>query len=112
MSLSDLINRPCTINSRTASVEIDESGDETYTSTTVETVCEIQQRRRDEPDAQGEFSDTDWLGIFPAGTALDTSDTVSVDDATFEVVGDPWPARNPRTRTVSHVEASLRKAGS
>lgn len=110
--LSQLLNRPCTITSRTASGEIDESGDETYTPTTVETVCELQQRRRDEPDAQGEFSDTDWLIFLPAGTAIDTSDTVTVDGVTYEVVGDPWPARNPRTQTVSHVEASLRKAGS
>jgi hypothetical protein len=36
---------------------------------------------------------------------------VIVNDLVFEVVGDPWQARNPRTRLLSHVEATVRKTG-
>lgn len=109
--LSQLLNRPCTIVHRTASGDSDAYGNATATETTTDTVCELQQRRRDEPDAQGEFSDTEWLLILPAATTIDTSDVVRVDGDSFEVVGDPWAARNPRTGVQSHVEATLRRAG-
>ena len=109
--IAALINRPCTIVSRSASADGDDYGNAIDTESTIDTVCEIQQRRRDEPADQGELSSTDWLGFFPAGTALDTGDAVQVDGERFELVGDPWPVRNPRTRAVSHIEASLRKVG-
>lgn len=110
--LSALINRPATLVIRVDSGEVDDYGNAVLSETTVETVAELQQRRRDEPEGQGETSETDWVLFLPAGTALTTADTVTVEPlGTFEVVGDPWPARNPRTRVESHVECSVRKAG-
>lgn len=109
MPLSTLLNRPCTILHQLPSADEDEYGNEIPDESATETVCEVQQRRRDEPEAQGETSETEWLGIFPAGTALRTGDTVSVEGlGELEVFGDAWPARNPRTRQDSHVEATLR----
>jgi hypothetical protein len=109
MTLSELINRDCSITRRTASGSTDDYGNEVATETTVDTVCELQQRNRSEPDAAGEFSDADWMLILPAGTEITTADTVTVDGQDYEVVGDPWPARNPRTREPSHVEATVRR---
>lgn len=107
--LSTLINRPCTIWSRSASTDVDELGDAIDDETATETVCELQQHQRSEPGDQGEFSDTGWLLFLLPGTALDTSDQVEVDGQVFEVVGAPWEVRNPRTQTVSHIEATLRR---
>lgn len=76
---------------------------------TVETHCELQQRGRSEPGSAGELSIGDWVAFFPAGTELTTGDTVTVDGQDYEVAGDPWHARNPRTQTASHVEASLKR---
>jgi hypothetical protein len=110
MSLNQLLSLNCTIERRTAGGE-DDYGNDTVTVTPLDTVCELQQAKRDEPDSQGELSATDWRLYLPAGTDIDTSDTVIVNDLVFEVVGDPWQARNPRTRTLSHVEATVRKTG-
>lgn len=92
------------------------TGEDNYYSDTaeaesaVESVCEVQQRRRNEDADQGETSDSDWLGIFPAGTSLDTAAAVIVEDlGTFELVGAPWPVRNPRTQKESHLEATLNR---
>lgn len=109
--LSTLLNRPCTITRRSFGDEVDERGDYIATESAVETVCELQQKQRSEPEDQGELSDTTWLLILPAGTAIDTGDAVTMTDTgeEFEMVGDPWPARNPRTRAESHVEATVRR---
>lgn len=109
MAIQQLLTRPCTITRRTASNATDDYGNVTRVTTTVETVCELQQRERSEPGDQGEFSDTSWLLILPAGTAIDTGDQVTVDSRGYELVGDPWPARNPLTGAESHIEATVRR---
>lgn len=109
MSLTELLNRPMTLVRRSASGDIDESGDEIQTEEQVEVVGELQQQQRDEPGSQGEFSSTKWLLILPAGTAIDTGDQVVCDGQVYEVVGDPWAARNPRTEAEHHVEATLKR---
>lgn len=112
--LSQLLNRTVTIAHRPdpaddADVDVYGNADATATETTVETVGELQQRQRNEPGDQGELSDTHWLLILPAGTALGTADTVTVGDDDYEVVGDPWPVHNPRTGEEHHLEATLRR---
>jgi hypothetical protein len=110
MALSNLLNRPCTITRRSTSSSVDEYGNPIDSVSNVETVCEIQQRSRDEQDDQAETSDTLWLLVLPPGTVIDTSDKVHVPGlGDFEMVGAPWPARNPRTQQESHVEATLRR---
>lgn len=108
--LSQLINRPCTLVLRSSSTELDAHGNEIPSEDLVASVCEIQQQRRDEPGGEGELSDTRWDAFFPVGTSLTTGDSVEVPGlGTFELTGDPWSARNPRTQVESHVEATLRR---
>lgn len=109
MTLTQLLNRTVTITRRSASGDIDEFGNEISTETNVATVGELQQTQRTEPAAQGELSITTWLLVLPAGTSIDTGDAVIVDNHTYEVIGAPWQARNPRTQVASHVEATLRR---
>jgi hypothetical protein len=111
MSLTQLLSRDCTVIQRSPSGGSDDYGNIVPTETELDTVCELQQRRRDEPDAAGELSDTDWVAFFPAGTDINTGDALVVSGVEYEVVGDPWHARNPRTRVAGHVEVSLKKTG-
>lgn len=111
MSLSTLMTKPCTITRRSASTtQIDASGDAVVNTTTLTTVCEIQpqQRADTEPAEQGELSDTHWDLFLPWGTALDTSDKVTVGGQAFEVVGAPWNAQTGSSR-MWHVAASVRR---
>lgn len=108
MSLSALLNRPCAILRRTSSGERDRFGNPLHDELLVATVCELQQRQRAEPGHDSELSDTSWALFLPPGTDLNTGDVVLVDDARYELVGDPWEARNPRTQAMSHVEATVR----
>lgn len=110
MTLSALMNLPVTIVTRTATDELDEFGNERQADASVVTVGELQQLRRDEPDDQGELSDAYWALFLPAGTMITTGDVVLAGGQQFEVVGDPWRARNPRTQVASHIECTLRRA--
>lgn len=81
------------------------------TETLVTVLGELQQARRDEPAAAGELSDTRWVLFLPAGTDVATGDAVIADGQLYELVGDPWQARNPRTQQPSHIECSVRRTG-
>jgi hypothetical protein len=107
LTLALLLTQPCTITRRAPAGTVDEFGNEQTTETTASTVCELQQRQRGENPA--EISSTDWLLILPADAALHASDTVTIDDQDYEVRGEPWTVRNPRTALVSHVEATVRR---
>lgn len=113
MSLTQLINRPCMILRRSASGEINDYGDEIPSVETIAGVCELQQQKRAEQGDMGEVSDSTWILILPGDTEIETGDAVVVDGETYELVGEPWAARNPRIQTVSHIEATVRRtAGS
>lgn len=105
MSLTDLLNLPVTIVRRT----MGEGFDPVPTESLVETFGELQQTARAEPVGEGELSVTTWLLVLPAATDVRTGDAVIADGATYEVIGSPWEARNPRTQFASHVEATLRR---
>lgn len=110
--IASLINRSCTIVVSQATGEEDDFSNEKAPQSQVATVCEIQQRQRDEDDDQGELSDADWNAFFlPADEdSLSTASQLWVaDEGTFEFVGAPWAVRDPETSTVSHVEATLRR---
>lgn len=109
MSLTTLINRPMTLIRRASTGSVDTYGNDVDGETTVAVLGELQQIQRTEPVAEGELSDTRWLLFLPAGTAIDTGDAVICDGEVFEVVGAPWPARNPRTGAQNHVEVTLRQ---
>jgi hypothetical protein len=107
--ISTLINRTCTIVKRSESGTQDELGNDVSTETTVEAVCELQQKARDEQDDQAETSDTLWNLFLLPDTDIDTGDSAVVDGLWFELVGAPWNARNPRTQQTSHMEATVRR---
>lgn len=110
MSLSALLSRSCTIYRRSGSGSVDELGDETDTVTTAATTCEVQQRNRDET-SEGDWSQAEWIGFFPADTVMDAGDAVEVSGlGLFEVVGAPWNA-DTGSSAVHHVEATLNKTG-
>lgn len=110
MPPADLITRPCTIVNRSESDDTDELGNEIPSEDLVDGVWEVQQRNRREQGDEAELSDTLWDAYFLAGTKLRTGDAVIDDElGHFELVGDPWPARNPRTQQASHLEATVRQ---
>jgi hypothetical protein len=105
--LANRLRRQVTIQHHTESGNTDVYGTDIPTVVEVNTVGELQQRSRDE--AEGAISQTDWRLYLPAETPIDTNDVVQIDGQTFEVVGDPWQAFNPRTGEWEHVEVSLRR---
>ena len=108
MSLTSLLNRACTITHRAWDGTLDSYGNQVATPTDTVTVCELQQKQRDE--TPGQVSGSSWLLILPAGTTIAPGDTVTVDLEEVEVQGEPGEARNPRTQVVSHIEATLARA--
>lgn len=107
MTLTSLINRPCVLRHRTGGTMVDRDGNEIPEWVETATVCEIQQRRRSENDEQ--ISSAEWVAFLLPGETVGSGDELLVDGVTFQVEGDPWPARNPRTRQASHIEATLRR---
>lgn len=109
--LANRLKRNVTIQRHADSGNIDDYGNEIPTVTTVEVLGELQQPSRSgaRGEAEGTISQTDWILFLPANTPIDTNDVVVVDGQSFEVIGDPWNAFNPRTGEFEHVEASLRR---
>lgn len=103
-----MMNRVCTIVSRSQSGAIDELGNATDVLTSVATTCNVQQTRAAESPL-AEWGTADYKGFFPIGTTLDTGDAVEVDGlGTLEVVGIPDEPWNPRLAAEQYVRAWLR----
>lgn len=109
MTLTALLNRPMTIVRRSAGATADEFGNIIDVEVAEDVFGELQQQQRSEPVAEGELSDTRWILFLPAGTELGTGDAIVCDGHIYELVGNPWDVRNPRTQDESHVEATLRR---
>lgn len=109
MSLQTLINRPCRIVRRIESGDTDDYGNDVPDVEEREAVCELQQVQRSEPGALGEISATEWLIFLLPSESLHTGDAIIVDDETYEITGEPWRARNPRTQLVQHIEATAKR---
>lgn len=113
MSLTSLINRPCVLVRRVSTDEVDEYGRALTREIRIEAVCELQRISRktvdEEAGAYGELSDTLWKLFLLPGFDLRTSDVIEVDGVRYELVSDPWDARNPRSGAMSHIEAVVRR---
>lgn len=108
--LADLISRPCVITRSVADDDDrDKYGNPLTDAETIDTVCELQQRTRGEDAGADEFSETMWALFFLPHEELDTEATVTVDGHVYELVGEPWIVRNPRTHQVSHIEATAKR---
>jgi hypothetical protein len=110
VTLSNLINRPCVLIRRSTSGTADRYGDDQPGEQLIPSVWQVQQRQRTET-AEGQVSETEWLAFFLTGTVLDTNDAIVDDDlGTFELVGDPWDAREG-SPSMWHVEATVKRVG-
>ena len=109
--LSNLLNRPCQIVRRGPSGVEDGYGNEIAGETVVSTVCELQlaggANVGGEVHGHEETSKTQWRCFFPVSTDIDGTDRVITDAEVYEVDGEPWAVRNPRTQQMSHVESRL-----
>lgn len=108
MSLANYLNQSCTITSRATAATTDRYGNPDVTTTTASTVCYCEQRNATEDTANTDQQSQEWKVLLPAGTAVDGHDLITVGSLVLEVIGPPWPARNPRTQSVSHVECTAR----
>lgn len=107
--ISQLLNLPVTIRIR-AEDGRDVYGDPTTSTSDVVTVGYLDQRLRSEDESDGSQTQEDrWRLMVPADTTVSGWDQVLVGGLAYEVFGPPWPVYNPRTRRVSHVEATLRR---
>jgi hypothetical protein len=104
VTLARLANRPCTVTSRTPGDTRDAFNNPVNVETATTTVCYVEQLGATEDTTSGDVQSDRWLVVLPAGTSIDGGDVVTVDGMDLEVDGPPWPAYNPRTRTVAHVE--------
>lgn len=97
----------------------DEYGNPGETTTETTTACELQQVQRSENTIDSAAQSEDWvLFLDPIGedeggylveVELEGSDRVVVSGLAYEVIGPPWPARNPRTGVITHIEARVRQ---
>ena len=84
----------------------------------VETVCALQQRRRDEPADEGETSVTEWNLFLPyevwaevieaVSRQLNTGDAVRAKGREYEIVGDPAD-NDEGSRALWHVAATVKR---
>lgn len=92
MSLATLLNEPCTITPTT--------GDP------VDTLCYAEQLAASEDTVNATHQLDTWRILLPADTVVDGHATIAIPDRelVLEVQGPPHPVRNPRTRTIHHIE--------
>lgn len=108
MSASRMMRTPCTLLLRQEGEEDALGNPIPGEPVEVETVCAFQQKRRDEPPAEGETSVTEWDLFLPYGTEINTGDAVRVKGHVYELVGDPWEA-DEGSRSLWHVAATVRR---
>ena len=89
----------------------DDMGDPTVTTTTASYRCAIWQATRNETTDNRVTAFEEWqIAVEPDGQeALASAATVIVDGDTYQLYGPAWPARNLRTGTIEHIEATLRR---
>lgn len=110
MTLAGLLNEPVTIHRRTPALTRDIYGNlEEGDTSTFPTVAYLEQQTATEILVDRETYVSDWKGYLLAGTPIAGRDLI-VDAAgvTYEVIGLPDTAYNPRTRADSHVVVNLR----
>ena len=112
MLIDRLLRVPITITSVSATGAPDEFGDPTEETSTISTLGYAWQVSRTDDTANTDLQTEEWRVALPADLAgtVDGGDRLSVEGIDFEIFGPPWPARNPRTNRVEHLEATLRRS--
>lgn len=112
MDPTHLCTLPATIVNRTPGPGVDGFGTPTMTDADpITTTIELQQQRREENTDRGEVGTAVWLAIIRPDVTITEFARVHAGGYTYEVDGPPWAARNPRTGTVTHIEATLKRTG-
>ena len=86
----------------------DEYGDPTWTELGEPIACELQQEVGYDA-AGGAIQLSTWRVFLPPTTPPTGWDGITIGAVTYELEGDAWLARNPRTGIDSHVEARVRR---
>jgi hypothetical protein len=101
-----------TVTHRTTNTTVvDEMGDPTTTTTSAEWKCWIEQVQRSEQTINTDVQQSRWrlyLELAADGQVAG-GDAIEVQGVAYEFDGPPWPAFNPRTRQVTHLEADVRR---
>lgn len=104
--IDSMLTQPCTVL-----VQQPPADDYDATPTApveVETVCHLEQTQTNE-GFEGQAEVSEWRAFLPGTVTLRGQDRLEIDGTTFELAGDPWPVRNARLGTVSHLEVRLRR---
>lgn len=111
MNVAHLLNMTGTVMRTVHDGPADMFGDPTETSSTATFRCWIAQRMRDEDTVGRDLQAQEFdLYLEPAAAGqVEGSDRIAVAGTTYELVGPPWPAVNPRTGETSHVVATIRR---
>lgn len=88
----------------------DEHNDPTDSWETLDVLCTVQMRTRQESDDSGQLSQTTYIALFPPDIQIPRSiDTLTVNGETLHFRGDSWLASGTRG-DVDHIEATLVRA--
>jgi hypothetical protein len=71
--------------------------------------CWLWQTQRTEATDNEDTQFEQWSVAFEPDTEIDGSARFTVDGVTYQLYGPPWTVLNPRTRRVSHLEATARR---
>jgi hypothetical protein len=116
MSFRSMLVQTATINSqRQRLADVDAEGNPVTSSTPRSVPCLLQRDVRrltqEEADLGRTEPASEWLLFLMPDVVIDADDSVTVDGAGYQVVGEPERLISPRLRGVHHIEARLRKVG-
>ena len=109
MDPTHLMTMACTITPMNVS-GVDEYNDDVLgAGAPVSATCYLNQTSRDEQTAGDNTQQQTFAVYLPPTITIDANDRITVGADTFEVIGPPWKAYNPRDRRVTHIELTARK---
>lgn len=109
MSVQRRLTRHCTLRYQ-APGPADAQGNPASLWTEVATVCEFQQRGRQEIGDMGQLSDTTWVvTLLPTELPPLAADELVIDGIVYQFRGDSWPAHTLSGR-LDHIEATAGRA--
>lgn len=110
MNVARLLTSTALVTLVKATGAVDGFGDPTNATTTKSFKCWLSQQQRSELTANENTQQETWaLYLEPAALDVTGFDRVTVDGITYEFEGPPWPARNPRTGQLTHLECTVRR---
>lgn len=100
----------CTITKVEQTGAVDDYGNPTDVETTLETTCWLHQSMRDEASTNANTQEETWRIYLPPTVDVEGFDRAAVAGVTYEFVGPPWRAFNPRLEAYTHFEGTVRRA--